>query len=90
LIRRSNRGLRPRIGGCHEVRSRRSIESGPTLDHLADLRWKEESQEDKCRWFCLHERSSREPKWHPSQIYLCKTADARLITQGKSSQLKAT
>ncbi len=27
------------------------------------------------------ERPSREPKWHPSQIYVCETADARPITR---------
>ncbi len=30
-------------------------------------------------------RPSREPKWRPSQIYLCKTADARPITHNASS-----
>jgi hypothetical protein len=35
------------------------------------------------------ERTAREPKWHPSQIYLCKTADASLITPGENSQLGA-
>ena len=31
-------------------------------------------------------RPSREPKWHPSQIYLCKMAEPRPITRRQNSQ----
>lgn len=51
--RHPGHNLQPHSGGCPKARFRRSIESGPTPDR----RQREESRENKRRWFCLQERT---------------------------------
>ncbi len=69
---------------------RRWIESEPTSDRLEVGHQREESRRGKRRDSASMERTAREPKWHPSRIYLCKMAEARPITQYESSQLWAS
>ncbi len=52
-IRLSSRGQQTHIVGCHGAKFRRPIESGQSLDRLADRRQGEEGRESKRRWFRL-------------------------------------